>query len=138
MDEKYFDPKEKWNRAQMIRGDRRLANRHSLTGIGRFTLDTGDVTVEGRLLDLSTTGVAICTLTEQLSQQVGELGFLTIESDDLPAAITCIVSIMRHFPLDQGCYKVGLEIVSIDEENFRKISAFHALVKARAAREASA
>ncbi len=110
--------------------NRRTALRYPLTGRAEFNLPQRDLTISGSLADLSRSGVSIRLTNSTEKLMTGELGMLTIQSPDLPDFVTCFVTIVRLTPLAGGL-KLGLNFMSIDDENLAKIKAYLGLARAR-------
>jgi hypothetical protein len=109
---------------------RRTALRYPLTGRAEFHLPHRDLTISGSLEDLSKSGVSILVTNSTERFMTGELGMLTIQSPDLPDFVTCFVTIARLIPLTGGL-KLGLDFMSIDDENHAKVTAYLGLARAR-------
>ena len=109
---------------------RRTALRYPLTGRAEFHLPHRDLTISGSLVDLSKSGVSIQVGNSKERFMTGELGMLTIQSPDLPDFVTCFVTIARLTP-QTGALRLGLDFMSIDDENHAKVSAYLGLARAR-------
>jgi hypothetical protein len=116
-------------------GDRRTALRYSLEGTAEFYLSERDLTLPGTLVDVSKTGVSF--LIEKSGHRLtnGEVGMLKLASEELPDSVTCFVSLARQIDLPDGI-KLGLDFMSIDDENYAKVRAYLGLARVRAMRAA--
>jgi hypothetical protein len=118
-----------------IFGDRRTALRYSLNGRAEFYLSERDLTLPGALVDVSKTGVSFVIEKNGHQLKNGEVGMLNLASEELPDSVTCFVSIARQIDLSDGL-KLGLDFMSIDDENYAKVRAYLGLARVRAMRAA--
>lgn len=112
-------------------GARRAAIRYPLNGTAELYLSERELTLRGSLIDISKTGVSFLVATNTNHLMKGELGMLTLDAKDLPDFLTCFVSIIRKIPVPGGL-KLGLDFMSIDDDNFAKVSAYLGLARVRA------
>jgi len=113
-------------------GDQRQAFRYSLAGRATLEIADGAVTVNGQLLDISTSGVAIHGCGTDLRPMLGVVATLTMDSPDLAAPVVCYVTLATQIPLPVGDSKIGLELLGIDDDNLERVTAYRALAIARA------
>lgn len=116
-------------------GDRRTSLRYSLTGSAELYLSERDLSLPGNLVDLSKTGVSFIMERNKHQLMNGEVGMLKLTSEELPDAVTCFVSLARQIDLATGI-KLGLDFISIDDENYAKVRAYLGLARVRAMRAA--
>lgn len=116
-----FAERARWTREQLLRGDRRSAIRHPVTGTAKFSLQHDELHVHGDLMGISTAGAGILASTGTLQHLVGILGVLTITSPTLAAPITCYASLVRQVSTRSGQTALGMEFVSIDDDNLARI-----------------
>lgn len=120
-----FSDRSRWTREQLLRGDRRSAIRHSVTGSAKFSLQQDEQYVRGDLVGISTAGAGILASTGTLLHMVGTLGILTITSPALIAPVTCYASLVRQMPTHSGQIALGMEFVSIDDDDLARIQSIN-------------
>ena len=114
-------------------GNRRNAFRYPLVGTAELYLSGRELILTGVLIDISKTGVSFMVTKNSPRLSKDEVGMLTLNSPDLPDLVTCFVGLARHVPAVEGV-KLGWDFMSIDDENYTKVTAYLALAKVRAER----
>jgi hypothetical protein len=112
-----------------MRHDIRKGERHPLWG--HAGLKHGDATINGRVVDISSSGIAI--VAQQVPAEVvsaRNTWLCEIEARDLPTTLRCLVRIVRRKPMREG-YRLGCAISLIDDQNLNLLKAHRSLALAR-------
>lgn len=104
-------------------GDKRNYFRRNITGKIAFHTDGSELVVLGELVDVSTAGVGMRVSLEQAKHMrcLSDVGILYLDAAVLAGPVRCYANVARQICGRNGQVLVGMEIISIEDEDLDKL-----------------